>query len=558
LFERFKWRFILAPIFLVLVCVAFTWWDLKGIVLVVFLWGVWHGMMQTYGFCRIYDAKVGSFAAFTRRLDFAVCAVWFAAAVMLSPQRMAVALETNYASGGPHIASSLLQGAQKVFLGAAIAVSVMFLANYILMWVRGQRPNPVKVVLLGTSIAFWWYCNNWVTNILVGIALFEVFHDVQYLSIVWIYNRNRVEKDRTITGFMRFVFRRSGSLLGLYVGLVIAYGSLSLLKEVQIDVVKQALTGLVAASALLHFYYDGFIWKVREKSTRESLGLAGGTGNVNAALGLFPGWAIHGLKWVLVFAIPLGALWVGQVRSTVPESERLAWLAEACPQNANTHYKYGLALQAANRLPEATEQFRKALAIAPALQPARYSYGQTLMQQGRFVEASDELQKVLAEDPRNADFRCDYGYVLSHLGLNDKATEEFATAIQLSPQSARVHYNFAMFLAQTNQPDQAMAEFEKCLQLNPESAEAHYYLGEMYFFKRDMPNARLHYVEAARLNPTSPVHNHLGIVYMELGEVSQAIAAFNEALRQHPDDADAAENLKYVLAGGGSSGSTSR
>ena len=63
LFQRFKWRFIFAPIFLVVVCAAFSIWDLKGIVLVAFVWGVWHGMMQTYGFCRIYDAKVGSFAA---------------------------------------------------------------------------------------------------------------------------------------------------------------------------------------------------------------------------------------------------------------------------------------------------------------------------------------------------------------------------------------------------------------------------------------------------------------------------------------------------------------
>src|SRR2546430_12396875 len=67
LFNRFKWRFILAPLFLFAVCTAFFWWDLKGIMLVVFFWGVWHGLMQTYGFCRIYDAKMGSFAALTRR-----------------------------------------------------------------------------------------------------------------------------------------------------------------------------------------------------------------------------------------------------------------------------------------------------------------------------------------------------------------------------------------------------------------------------------------------------------------------------------------------------------
>src|SRR6202040_1137246 len=134
LFERFKWRFTFAPIFLVAVCTTFFWWDLKGIVLVVFIWGVWHGMMQTYGFCRIYDAKMGSFAALTRRLDFATCAIWFTSAVLLAPQRMADTLETYYASGGPFIAPALLRGAQQIMFAAAIATSILFLANFVRMW----------------------------------------------------------------------------------------------------------------------------------------------------------------------------------------------------------------------------------------------------------------------------------------------------------------------------------------------------------------------------------------------------------------------------------------
>ena len=39
LFERFKWRFILAPLFLLAACVAFFWWDLKGILASRFLLG---------------------------------------------------------------------------------------------------------------------------------------------------------------------------------------------------------------------------------------------------------------------------------------------------------------------------------------------------------------------------------------------------------------------------------------------------------------------------------------------------------------------------------------
>src|SRR5881296_422946 len=315
LFRRFRWRFIFAPIFLLSVCLAFYWWDLKGIILIVFFWGVWHGMMQTYGFCRIYDAKVGSFAQVTRRLDFALCGIWFATAVLLSPQRMTDTLETYYSAGGPFIPPTLLRAGQQGLLALALLISALFLANFILMWSSGKRPSPVKLVLLITSISFWWYCNNIVASVLVGVALFEVFHDVQYLSLVWIYNRKRVESDRSIGGFMGFVFRRSGALVGLYVGLVLAYGGLSLSKSyVGIDTVKRILTGVVTASALLHFYYDGFIWKVREKSTRQSLGISGGTADASTN-GFLPSWALHAAKWVAVFVIPLTALWFAEVHS---------------------------------------------------------------------------------------------------------------------------------------------------------------------------------------------------------------------------------------------------
>src|SRR5712664_2840353 len=323
LFQRFRWRFICAPVFLVVVCAAFSLWDLKGIVLVAFVWGVWHGMMQTYGFCRIYDAKVGSFAELTRRLDFAVCGIWFATAVLLSPKRMTDTLESYYAAGGPFIPPALLRAGQQGLLALAIAIAGVFLVNFVWMWLQGRRPSPVKLVLLVTSISFWWYCNNIVASVLVGIALFEVFHDVQYLSLVWIYNRKRVESDNSIGGFMRFVFRRSGSLIGLYVGLIFAYGALGYFKShVGIDTVKRALTGVVTASALLHFYYDGFIWKVREKSTRQSLGISGGTADASTKAFL-PSWALHTAKWVGIFVIPLTALWFAEVHSAQGKLQRL-------------------------------------------------------------------------------------------------------------------------------------------------------------------------------------------------------------------------------------------
>ena len=96
---------------------------------------------------------------------------------------------------------------------------------------------------------------------------------------------------------MRFVFRRSGSLVGSLhrTDSCLWLDSPISMPHLEIETVKRVLTGVVAASGLLHFYYDGFIWRVREPSTRENLGLAGG--NIAAPSREFlPSWALHGLK----------------------------------------------------------------------------------------------------------------------------------------------------------------------------------------------------------------------------------------------------------------------
>jgi Flp pilus assembly protein TadD len=515
-------------------------------------------MMQTYGFCRIYDAKAGSFATLTRRLDFATCATWFAAAVLLSSQRMTDTLEPYYASGGPFIPPWLLHNAQQVMLVGAIAVSVLFLFNFSRMWAEGKRPNPVKVALLITSISFWWYCNNGVTNILAGIALFEVFHDVQYLSLVWIYNRSRVEKDSSIGGFMRFVFRRSGSLVGLYIGLVFAYGSLAYFNSrLEVETIKRVLTGVVAASGLLHFYYDGFIWKVRDRSTREHLGLA--AGNVSAASREFlPGWLLHGLKWVAIFVIPVGALWIGQTWSKMPETERDAWIAADLSNSSRAHWKYGFALHKADRLDEAAEQYRIALRLNPNEKEVHYHLGQVLVAQSHLSEGRSELEEALRSDPHNGEFHSQYGYALERLGQKDEAGTEYAKATSLAPKSGAVHYDYAMFLFREGKMDEAITEFQAALNRSPNHPEAHYHLGRALFVKGDFEGAKVHYLETARLDPKAPVHNGLGVVYVRLGQTSEAIAQFKEALRLRPDDADAAENLRFLLAHGTQGGSTPR
>jgi tetratricopeptide (TPR) repeat protein len=379
--------------------------------------------------------------------------------------------------------------------------------------------------------------------------LFEVFHDVQYLSLVLIYNRNRVEKDSNIGGFMRFVFRRSGSLVGLYVGLVFAYGSVSFINAyIGMDTVKRILTGVVTASTLLHFYYDGFIWKVRERSTRQSLGLAGGTADLSLG-GMLPSWAWHGLKWVGVFVVPLGALWFWQTHLAVPDVQLTAWVVADVPDAAKPHFDYGYALQKQGKLDEATEQYKLALQFDPKYAAAHMNLGAALSGQAKFDAAIPHMETAVRLQPDNGDYRLLYANLLQRIGRNEDAAFHFEAGTRLKPNSADAHYSYAAFLLAVGKIDEYVSEIRTVLRLKPKYPNAEVALADGLFAKGNLKEAEGYYLAALRTDPELTVaYNNLGKVYLAEGHISQAVVQFNEALRRNPEYKEAEENLRVAKA----------
>ena len=267
LFRRFRVRFVVAPLFLAGACVLAAVRGWSGLLLVVYVWGIWHGLAQTYGFLRIYDAKARSSAALTCRLDLAMCVAWFLGIVVLSPTRLREIVSLAYRSGLPLLPESFL-GALRTAAALSLAlVTVAFLAQAALQAHRGTPPSPLKLALMVSSFGFWWFANVWIESLLLGVLLFEIFHDVQYLAIVWAFSRQRAARGADLGGWNRLLFRGGVAWTGLYVALVFAYGSLNYgALAFEPGVVREALMGLLAASGLLHFYFDGFIWKVRERA----------------------------------------------------------------------------------------------------------------------------------------------------------------------------------------------------------------------------------------------------------------------------------------------------
>ena len=365
LFSRFRVRFTIAPVFLVAVCLYFAFTEPKTTVLLVYLWGVWHAAMQTHGFLRIYDTKRQSTARLTATLDQATCLCWFAAAVLLSPTRIPYVLEGLYMAGVPTIPVAVIGWAQHAVTVATAAITLAFAVNAWATWRAGRPQSPVKLLLITATVAWWWYTNVIIPNLLVGIAMWELFHDVQYLAIVWLFNQKRAQTDPEVGAFTRFVFGRGRAMVLVYLGLILAYGSLDLVsKSLPSDFPAKVLSGVLAASALLHFYYDGFIWKMRERGTRASLGIAGGQ-EVERRRGGVPPWLVHGARWSVYFLVPVALLAVGWRAGRMDLDEMSFAIAEASPDVPEVQLNLGIALESRGDLAGAVAANRKALSLRP-------------------------------------------------------------------------------------------------------------------------------------------------------------------------------------------------
>ncbi|HEX4639848.1 MAG TPA: tetratricopeptide repeat protein [Chthoniobacterales bacterium] len=473
LFDRFKIRFIVAPLAILAVCVWSAFYDIQAVQLVAMAWGIWHGMMQTYGFCRIYDAKASAKAAARARMDLALCFAWFSAAVLLSPMRFRTLLELYYESGGPVVPSAVVDAIRLSVIGALGLVSIAFLWRQLSDWRAGRGASPVKMTLLVSSIAFWWYCNNGVQNILVGIALFEVFHDVQYLAIVWIYNRTRVERDQSIGGFMRFVFRRSGALIGVYVGLVLAYGAIGLTQSaITAEWIRHGLVGLVTASALLHFYYDGFIWKVREPQTRSMLGIDGAGAAALASPRFWPAWVRHGLRWAAL-VIPFGVLCATQLTGrVVPPIERTAKVAEVLPRDPKAQLNYGKALHEAGRVDEAISKYEFAISRDPSLAEAEFLLGAAWKDLGNLDRAQEHYERALVLDPKSGKSESNLAGILLMKGLRTEARQRYEHSLTLNPDLQIAHKELADLLRDAGEYQAAVSHYEAALRIQPDFPQA--------------------------------------------------------------------------------------
>ena len=284
--KRWKVRLILGPVVLFALLLAGMHWAPWTLFLAVIMWDHQHSIMQQYGFARIYDFKAGTGAPATGRFDLYLSWVLYINLFLTAPLftkfwvrelyrwRLAISPEAVEAV---HTCSWLATG--------------LFLGIYGLHVVRSVRAgfpfNPFKLVFIASSF-FLWYFTSWHTDsiLVFGIA-HRLMHGLQYIVIVYWYIRRKedsqTERRDAVAGLVRpgriiafvfaclvyaFLFQLiSGQPLDRF-----GFGVVNFVGGLNYDEAYHVYAEtVISLAAVTHYYFDSFIWKVRDRTTQGGL-----------------------------------------------------------------------------------------------------------------------------------------------------------------------------------------------------------------------------------------------------------------------------------------------
>jgi len=279
-FARFKERFILGPVLLVGLVYALIQYGPLSLVLIVTLWDHQHSLMQQYGFARVYDFKAKTGAPSTAKFDLAFNWIFFGNMLVVSPLFSVIWVRMLHEWRVP-ISAEAVAVVQVVSWTIAIGYGLVYLGHLAWCARRGYALNPLKYAFLLSSYFLWYFTSFNTAYLLVFAVAHRIMHGIQYIVMVYFYNRHKVERTGGDSALLRYVSGKGHVKAFLLIcaayamvfhalteGLVRDFGFGLVGFNTNFDLFSYSL---LSSFALIHYYYDAFIWKVRKKDVQEGL-----------------------------------------------------------------------------------------------------------------------------------------------------------------------------------------------------------------------------------------------------------------------------------------------
>lgn len=239
---------------------------------VYFYWQWWHYTRQSYGLARIYQLKT---AVRPREKDRLASAVLYLTATLGVLHRSAqgwtsfIGFEVRLLPVPPLLVQ---------VVGAAALVAVVAWLVREVRAARAGRLEGTYSLYLGSHVLVFAFGYLVLPQLDAGWLVLNVWHNAQYLLLVWMYNSNRFQSGVSPAHrFLSWISQRQRWPVYVACCLLLTTALYGALNVLAVAFTSSTLPVLVIAYQAINFHHyvvDALIWKVRRRPVRQTLGIA--------------------------------------------------------------------------------------------------------------------------------------------------------------------------------------------------------------------------------------------------------------------------------------------
>jgi len=214
------------------------------------------------------------------------------------------------------------------------------------------------------------------------------------------------------------------------------------------------------------------------------------------------------------------------------------------PSDAGAHNNLGVLYYQKGLVPEAIEQFTRALELDPRMQVAQRNLEIAYHNTGFYDTRVAELQERLRQAPDERDARWELGRTYAILGAYEEAVAEFEALLAHKPKDVAAIIQLGLAEKSRGRLEVATEWFQRAAEEEPGSSVVHFYLGEVYYNRGLNEPALTALEKAVTLNPDNAnAHYLMAFVLGDMGRHQDARGASKRAIQLNPPLARAQTNL---------------
>lgn len=233
-------------------------------------------------------------------------------------------------------------------------------------------------------------------------------------------------------------------------------------------------------------------------------------------------------------------------------AQELDLLLKQDPENVQGRYLLALIFTTKKDYDRAAKEYEKILTSLSAADPQNieiYGYlAQLYYSQKNYDKAIKEFEKVVALNPtENADIIYLLGSLYLEVKNRDKALELFLRALKVDPQHDETLNSLGYLYAEEGvKLDEALDMVKRAVEIAPSNGAYLDSLGFVYFKKGDYAKAVEYLLKADSFLKDPVIYEHLGDVYLKMGEKENAKKFWKLSLKLLPGQDAVIEKLKSL------------